>query len=137
MRNLISTKFSQGGVHLSLLLLRLGLGLMLLLGHGWSKLLHFTQMAPHFSDPLHIGSMVSLTLTVFSEVFCAAFVVLGLFTRLAVIPMILQMIVIVFMVHAPDGFMRQELPAHYLIGFLVLLILGPCKISIDGMYSSK
>lgn len=136
MAKLSSTKFSQGGIHFSLLLLRMGLGLMMLT-HGVPKLMHFTRMAPGFFDPFHVNGYFSLGLVVFAEVFCALFLVLGLFTRGFVIPLLIEMIVIILMVHQHDGFSRQELPAHYLLGFLIILILGPGKISLDRLVSGR
>ena len=41
---------------LGLLLLRVGAGGMMLLGHGWAKLAGFADMAEHFPDPLGLGS---------------------------------------------------------------------------------
>ena len=41
---------------LGLLLLRLGAGGLLLYGHGWAKLMHYSERAAHFPDPLGIGS---------------------------------------------------------------------------------
>lgn len=134
MKRLCSTRFSNGAVNFSLLVLRLALGLMLFT-HGWGKLQHFNEMAGGFSDPLHIGSRISLMLTIFSEVICAAFLVLGLFTRLAVIPILVQMAVILLMIFHHDAFSKQELAWHYLVGAVVILFCGPGKVSVDGMIS--
>jgi putative oxidoreductase len=119
-----------------MLLLRVGLGLMML-AHGLPKLMHFTRMASGFSDPLHLTSEVSLMLVIFAEVFCAALVLVGFYTRAFVIPLIIEMGVIIFMVHYHQGFMRQELATHFLLGFIVILILGPGRISIDGILSGR
>jgi putative oxidoreductase len=75
-------------------------------------------------------------MTVFAEFFCAAFVVLGLFTRLACIPLIIAMGVAFFLVHnaryaaGPGG---GELALLFFIGFIVLLFMGPGKISLDNL----
>lgn len=132
MKKFCSTRFSNGAVNFSLLVLRVALSLMLLV-HGWGKLQHFNEMAGGFSDPLHIGSRISLALTIFSEVVCAAFVLLGLFTRFAIIPILVQMVIILLMIHHHDVFSRQELAWHYLAGAVVILFCGPGKVSVDGM----
>ncbi len=46
-----------------------------------------------------IGSTASLALVVFAEFFCGLFIVIGLFTRLAAIPLIIASCVVVFKAH--------------------------------------
>jgi putative oxidoreductase len=58
---------------------------------------------------------------------------LGAATRLAVIPLIINMSVIVFVVHADDPWQRQEFALLFLIPFLTLLFTGPGHFSIDGL----
>jgi putative oxidoreductase len=136
MARFTSTRYTHGGVQFSLLVLRVGLGLMMLT-HGWPKLMHFSRMSHGFSDPLHLTSEISLALVVFAEVFCAVLLILGFYTRAFVIPLLIEMGVIIFMIHQGDGFGRQELAVHFFLGFLVILILGPGKISLDGLISGK
>lgn len=82
---------------------------------------------------LGLGSTISLALVVFAEFFCALFIILGLFTRLAAIPLIVTMCVALFKAHDGQFFGKGEVAALYLAGFLVLLIVGPGKASVDGM----
>lgn len=133
MSRISSTKYSQGGVQFSLFILRVGLGI-LMLTHGWPKLMHFSDMAPQFFDPFHAGGHVALSLTIFAEVFCAFMLIIGLFTRAAVIPLIIEMVIVVLMVHKGD-LAHQELGIHFLIGFIVILILGPGRASVDRLIS--
>lgn len=132
MRKLFSTNFTAGAVHFSLLLLRVMLG-VLLITHGWPKITNFATYVQKFSDPLHVGQSASLGLTIFAEVLCSVFLILGLLTRLAAIPLVILMCVIIFSVHAQDPLNMKELPVHYLAGFLVILFCGPGKVSIDGL----
>ena len=73
---------------IGLLILRVCLGCMMLFGHGWGKLLNFSEYAEKFPDPIGLGVTVSLILAIFAEFVCSILVVLGLATRLAVIPLI-------------------------------------------------
>ncbi|MGO3707188.1 MAG: DoxX family protein [Mesonia hippocampi] len=117
--------------HITALLFRLFFG-GLMLTHGIPKLQNLlTAQEVSFPDPLGVGAVPSLILTIFSEVVCAGLLVLGLATRLASIPLIITMLVIVFIVHLNDGLSGQELPLLYLIGYLGILLLGPGKYSID------
>jgi putative oxidoreductase len=75
----------------------------------------------------------SLALTIFAEVLCALFIVLGLFTRLAIIPLIITMLVAIFGAGAGKPLIEAELALLYLAAFVTLLCCGPGKISIDAM----
>jgi putative oxidoreductase len=62
---------------------------------------------------------------------------LGFATRLAVIPLIITMLVVVFYVHADDPFSKQEMGLHYLLTYIMLLIMGSGKYSIDNLLYRK
>lgn len=133
MKKIFSTKVSENALGFALLVLRLGAGSLMLVTHGFTKLTHFAQFAPKFSDPFHIGSTTSLAMVVFAEFFCAAFVILGLFTRLACIPLIIAMSVALFYASKSDFFGKGELSGLFLLVFFALLFTGPGKISLDRL----
>lgn len=89
-----------------LLALRLYAGGTMCLMHGWGKLTSFPDKADSFPDPFGFGSPVSLGLAVFAEVVCAALVVAGAFTRLAVVPLIVTMAVAGFVIHGADAWQK-------------------------------
>ena len=134
MRKLFSTKYSAGAFNTAILLLRLVFGI-LMASHGYDKLTHFDQYSKEFMDFMGLGKSVSLSLTIFAEFFCSLLVCLGLFTRLATIPLIIGMSVVVFKVAGGDVFGHGETGAMYLGAFLVLLIVGPGRISVDSLIS--
>ena len=117
-----------------LLALRLWLGISLLCLHGWAKLSTFSTMSSKFSDPLGIGHAPSLALATFAEVVCAIFIILGLFTRLASLGLIINMGVAFALVHkfAWKGPASGELAWIYLGGFFALLLAGAGRYSIDS-----
>lgn len=121
-------------VNLSLLVLRVGTGLMLLT-HGIPKLMQFSYISSHFADPLHVGTTTSLIMVLISEIICAFLLVIGLLSRPAALIIFIQMAIILLMVHHHDPFSRQELAWHYLLSSFVILTCGPGRISIDGMIS--
>lgn len=131
MRKLFSTRASDTAFSFATLLLRLGAGSLMLVDHGLDKLMHFSQKAGKFADPFHTGSTTALALTVFAEFFCSAFVVFGLFTRLACIPLVIAMSVALFYANKGQFFGVGESAGLYLACFLVLLFLGPGKVSLD------
>ena len=133
MKKLFSTGVSENALAFALLVLRVGAGLLMMIKHGFDKLTHFAQIAPRFADPFHIGSTTSLALVVFAEFFCAAFVILGLFTRLACIPLVVAMSVALFSAMGGDFFGKGETAGLFLIIFFVLLFTGPGKVSLDRL----
>lgn len=132
MRSLLSTNYSAGAFNAAMLLLRLCFGL-LMMNHGYDKLVHFADQHKTFMSFLGLGSTISYALVVFAEFFCALFIVLGLFTRLSCIPLIIAMGVALFKAHNGDILGEGEHAALYLGAYLVLLMVGPGKISVDGM----
>jgi putative oxidoreductase len=136
-KNLIQKLFSPDAwsVDTGILLLRMSCALMLL--HGWSKFTNFSEDSLEWPDPLHVGSTVSCALTVFAELFCTLFVVIGLFSRLALIPLIVLMIVIVFVIHSGDPLPDREHALMYLLSYLALLFTGPGKYSLERFFSKK
>jgi putative oxidoreductase len=132
MRKLFSIRYSDNGITFATLLLRLAMG-GLIIPHGYSKLINFASRSSSFADPFHIGHPTSMALVIFAEFFCGVFVLLGLFTRLACIPLIIGMAVIVFSIHKGDFFGEGEKAALFLFGYLALLFTGPGKISMDKL----
>ncbi len=118
--------------NLSQVILRLAAGGMMLT-HGYPKFLKLISGNFAFGDPIGLGPEVSLVLTVFAEFVCSILIVLGLFTRLAAIPLIFTMLVAVFLVHGADPFSKQELGLMYAAMFTSIGLLGPGKFSIDSL----
>ncbi|MGC4034606.1 MAG: DoxX family protein [Chitinophagaceae bacterium] len=130
MKKLFSIKYSDNGVSFAALLLRVAIGSMML-PHGFSKLMGFASKSGSFFDPFHIGSTASFCLVIFAEVFCSAFIILGLFTRFACIPLIIDMTVALWYAHHWQIFGVGETDALFLTGFLTLIFIGPGKVSLD------
>ncbi len=118
---------------LGILVLRIAVGAMMFFLHGWAKLTGFNEMKEGFPDPIGAGSEVALGLAVFAEVGCSALLVLGLFTRLAALPLAVTMGVAVFLIHGADPIPDKELPILYLAVYLTLLISGPGRYSADAL----
>lgn len=133
MKKLLSTSYSAGAFNFAMLVLRLGVGI-LMMHHGYQKLTDFHGTLDHgFPSFLGLSPSISLSLDIFAEFFCALFLILGLFTRLSAIPLIIAMSVALFQAHHSDVFGMGERAALYLIGFIVLLFVGPGRISVDSM----
>ncbi|HEX6914990.1 MAG TPA: DoxX family protein [Chitinophagaceae bacterium] len=132
MKRLLSIRYSAGAFNFSMLVLRLVSGLLMIAQHGMPKLMNFAKVSAGFYDPFGIGSKATLILVIFAEIFCSLFVVLGLFTRLAVIPLIIVVAFAFFGVN--NGNIKGgELALLFMSAFVVLLFVGPGRVSVDGM----
>ncbi len=99
--------------------------------YGYSKFAGYDQMLTQFPDLIGIGSKLSLILVIFAELFCGALVLIGLFTRLAVIPIFITMFVAYFIAHAKDPFEVKQIALVFLILSIVIFLLGSGKYSMD------
>ena len=132
MKKLLSTKYSAGAFSTAMFVLRMGVGILMLM-HGYDKLVHFGAKQNSFMNFLGLGGTITLSLVVFAEFFCSLFIILGLFTRLAAIPLIILTCVIIFKVNHGNVFIDYENAPLYLTGYLVLLLVGPGRVSVDSM----
>lgn len=121
---------------IGILFFRLVIG-VLMLTHGFAKLSNFEMMSSQFPDILGIGSQWNLILVIFAEFGCSILLILGLFTRLATIPLIITMLVAIFVAHASDPFAMKEMPVLYLAIYLFVLIVGSGKFSVDYLLNRK
>jgi putative oxidoreductase len=132
MRKLLSTNYSAGAFNTAMLLLRIVAG-GLMLKHGYDKMVHFEETASHMMNFMGIGSKATTALLIFAEFFCSLLVIIGLFTRLACIPLIIAMTVALVKAHNADFLGEGQMAALYLLCFTVLLFTGPGKVSVDSM----
>lgn len=114
-----------------LLLLRVGLGAAMIVGHGYGKLTKIIKGDMSFMDPIGIGEAPTLILAALAELVFSFLLIIGLKTRIATIPLALTMAVAFFVVHAADSFVVKETALLYLVGFVSVALLGPGKYSID------
>ena len=120
-------------VSLSMLILRVSFAL-LMIPHGYEKLRSFMSGNHDFPDPLHVSPIVSQGLTVFAEFFCSILLILGLFTRPALIILIGCMAVIAFILQWNDPLGDKEHAILYLIGYITIFLTGAGKYSLDAKF---
>jgi putative oxidoreductase len=128
---IVNPHISQKAADWGLLILRLTLGL-LMLQHGYEKFNKILAGDLGFANPIGLGEPVSLYLTVFSEFFCSILLILGLFTRLALIPLIFTMLVIIFIVQSGAPFGDKEHAILFLLPYISLFMMGSGRFSIDN-----
>ncbi|WP_400261313.1 DoxX family protein [Sphingobacterium sp. SG20118] len=136
MKKIFSVSRSSEHVDIAILLARISIAI-LMLTHGISKIALFNETPVQFMDFIGLGTEMSLALAIFAEMGCSVLILLGLGTRVAVIPLIITMLVAVFIVHGADPFAKQEMGLHYLLVYIMLLLTGSGKYSLDSLVTAK
>lgn len=120
----------------TLLFFRVGISILMIYGHGYGKLLKlFSGEDIQFADPIGLGVKASFYLVIFAEVFCSVFVMLGLKTRLAAMVLAINMIVASIEMFTKSNF--PELALMYLLSYILILIFGAGKFSVDYSLNKK
>jgi putative oxidoreductase len=136
MKRFFSISYNPDLVHIWLIFLRIGVA-VLMWTHGIPKFMRLLEGDTGFGDPIGLGSTLSFILVVFSEAICSLLILLGLATRLAVIPLIISSSVAAFVAHADDPFGKKELLLLYILIYLTLLVMGGGKYSVDATIGPK
>lgn len=119
-----------------ILILRIAAGYFMLVHHGWPKLQSFNERSDSFFDFLGLGPTISLILALGAEVVCSICLMLGLGTRLILIPLMILSIVIAFVVHGEDPIKEKELILMYFATYVALFLTGPGRYSLDSLLFS-
>ncbi|HSO86261.1 MAG TPA: DoxX family protein [Draconibacterium sp.] len=137
MKRLFNTETNEGFLNLIILIVRLSVA-ALMITHGLPKLSKLLAGGEiQFADPFGLGPALSLVLVVFAEFFCSILIGIGLGTRLASIPLIITMFVAAFVAHADDPIAKKEMALLYLTFYLLLLVTGGRKFSVDYLITRK
>lgn len=122
----------------ALVIIRGFLGAFMLFGHGLQKVqVLFSGGEIKFSNPIGLGPELSLILSAFAEFVCAGLLVLGVFPRISLGFLIINMFVAGIIHHSHDAFATKEKALMYLVIFTGLLILGAGKYSLNKFLPAK
>jgi putative oxidoreductase len=132
---------------MGLLLIRIIIGVLMAF-YGYEKLINFETMAA--SDFwakqvsfLGMTGKTPLALTVFAEFFCSLFLILGLFTRLALVPLLVCMGYIIAcvakfeVIYSGDNGIEMNNAFLYFIIYLALFLTGPGNYSLDYKIANR
>ncbi len=137
MKKILNVNNASDATHIAILIGRMGIAI-LMLTHGIPKLMMLFSGGPvQFPGVMGMSSELSLSLAVLTEVACSILLLAGLATRLAVVPLIITMLIAALVVHAADPFAKQEPAFQYLLVYVVLLLTGSGKYSIDYLLQDK
>jgi putative oxidoreductase len=137
LRRIANLDFLPSSLDAGVLFLRVSICLNLFIKHGYEKIFTFSQMAPTFSDPLHIGSTPSLICAMLSDSICSLLILFGLATRWAcvwsfAVIFVAWSIRFHFMYFGRMKADHGELSVLYLVALIAIFIAGPGRYSIDA-----
>ena len=124
-------------VSLGLLFFRIAVSIELILVHGLKKLGVGVSTAEVVPNPLHLPETLNQIFATTANVILPLFVIFGLLTRLAVLPILAVTLTGYFVVHGNSPLSERDIPFMYSISFLLLLIAGSGKYSVDSMLFKK
>jgi len=124
----------------ALLVLRFFMGATFII-YAAKKIAAFDNYVVLFSDKLDIPfPLLNLYLVIGIEGIGGLLLILGLLTRVAIIPLIITMITAFFLVNLGNGYAASnfgiEVPLAYISIMILLFSFGPGKYSIDKKFSS-
>lgn len=145
-KNLVSAH-QPFNLSLGILLIRIIIGVLMAF-YGYQKLLHFETMASSdfwVKEVSFLGmtGKTPLALTIFAEFFCSLFLILGLFTRLSLIPLLICMGYIIAcvakfsVIYSGDNGTEVNTAFVYFIIYLALFLTGPGNYSLDYKIANR
>ncbi len=147
MFKLLDTSYHHNRLDWAVLLLRITIGVVMAF-YGYEKLIHAKEMInddfwKNQVNFLGLGSGVSVWLTIFAEFFCSIFLLFGFLTRWSLIPLLFCMTYIVLIIdkcniihHGEHGY-EVSSAFVYLILYIVLMLTGAGKFSIDALINKQ
>ncbi|MDQ6531135.1 DoxX family protein [Flavobacterium sp. LHD-85] len=115
----------------ALLAFRVLLAIELFRVHGMKKFRVENGQKEHVPNPLHLPEKINGLVATFSDTVIPFFIILGLGTRLAVLPTIGVTAIGYFVVHKNDSLEVRDVPYMYTLSLLLLLALGAGTYSLD------
>lgn len=147
MKKNLLISFQPINLSLGILLVRIIIGVLMAF-YGYQKLINFETMAA--SDFwakevsfLGMTGKTPLALTIFAEFFCSLLLIIGLFTRLSLIPLLICMgYIIAFVakfevIHSGDNGIEVNTAFVYFVIYLGIYLAGPGNYSLDYKIANR
>jgi putative oxidoreductase len=116
----------------ALLVFRILLAVELFRVHGMKKFRVENGQREHVPNPLHLPEKLNGLVAAFSDTVVPFLIILGIGTRLVVLPTIGVTAIGYFVVHRKDSLEVRDVPYMYTLSLLLILALGAGKYSLDA-----
>jgi putative oxidoreductase len=122
---------------LAMLFFRIFISLEMLIVHGFKKLGIGVAHAENIPNPLNLPQAFNNAFAISANIFFPFLVLIGFCTRLATLPSLAVTLTGYFVVHWNDTLLEKDTPFIYSVCFLLILLLGPGKYSVDNSITKK
>lgn len=117
--------------NITLLGFRILVSISMINTHGMKKLLDFEATIQHIPDPMGLGGKMSAIIAIIANIVAPIFIIFGLGTRLAVLPILSVTLTGFLIVHGSDPWPIRDVPLMYSLAYLLVFFMGAGKYSID------
>ena len=135
-KKVLSIRFHDQQINIGIFILRVCIA-MLLIVHSCNLLSHLTERQDSFIELMGLNNPITIALALSAELICAILLLVGLGTRLILVPLIVTMSASILIVHQCNIFETGTTAFLYVTGFVVLFIIGAGKYSVDSFFSTK
>lgn len=115
----------------AIFLFRLLISGELIIVHGLKKIGIGIAQAEVVPNPLGLPDMLNQIFATGANLVCPLFIILGLFTRLATIPIVAVTLTGYFVVHGNDSLLERDIPFMFSVAFLFIMAIGAGRYSLD------
>ena len=109
----------------------------LIVVHGFKKLGIGTETAEIIPNPFNLPYLLNEFLTIFANVISPVFIIIGLGTRFASIPILMVTLTGYFVVHSGGTLAESDIPFMYSMAFLLIAFMGGGRYSLDNILYEK
>ncbi len=123
--------------HFALLFFRVAVSFELLIAHGLKKIGVGVAIAETVPNPLGIPEFFNQAFAIVANIIMPLFIAMGLFTKIATLPILAITLTGYFIVHFHDPIAVKDIPFMYSVCFLFITFAGPGKYSLDYYFLNR
>jgi putative oxidoreductase len=131
LKQILASDLGSSFNDVALLIFRVLLGIELFRVHGLKKFRLENGKKEVVPNPLGLPDKMNALVATFSDTVVPFLIILGLGTRLAVLPTIGVTAIGYFVVHRKDSLEVRDVPFMYTLSLLLILALGAGRYSLD------
>jgi len=121
----------------ALFFFRIAISCELIYAHGLKKIAIGTALAEVVPNPLGLPDVLNQAFATTANLVMPIFIILGLMTRIATLPILAVTLTGYFVLHFNDPALVKDVPLMYSLCFLLLCFVGAGKYSLDHYISKE
>jgi len=127
LRSNLGTKLND----VALLFFRIAISSELIFAHGLKKIGVGTELAEVVPNPLGLPEALNQSFATAANLAMPIFIILGLVTRIATLPILAVTLTGYFVLHLNDPILVRDVPLVYSLCFLLICFTGAGRFSLD------